>query len=97
MVVIAGSIGIIGIALILAVSNGFQRYVDSIQEDALTSYPLMVMEESTDITGILLSMQAARDAEKPEGKVVEQPLISSMLVNGWTKSCKVAYKIFIYY
>jgi ABC-type lipoprotein export system ATPase subunit/ABC-type antimicrobial peptide transport system permease subunit len=81
LVAFAGSIGIIGIALIMAVSNGFQNYVDSIQEDALTSYPLMVMEESTDITGILLSMQAARDAEKPEGKVVEQPLVSSMLVN----------------
>ncbi|MBP5683685.1 MAG: ABC transporter ATP-binding protein, partial [Bacilli bacterium] len=81
LVAFAGSIGIIGIALIMAVSNGFQNYVDSIQEDALTSYPLMIMEESTDVTGILLSMQAARDAEKPEGKVVEQPLVSSMLVN----------------
>ncbi len=48
LVAFAGSIGIIGIALILAVSTGFQNYVDSIQEETLTSYPLTITEESTD-------------------------------------------------
>ena len=57
LVSFAGSIGIIGIALIQAVSNGFQAYVDSIQEDTLTSYPLSIMQESTDIAGTLLSMR----------------------------------------
>ena len=42
----AGSIGIIGIALILALSSGFQNYVDKIQEDTLTSYPLTVQQET---------------------------------------------------
>jgi len=81
LVAFAGSIGIIGIALILAVSTGFQNYVDSIQEDALTSYPLMVTEESADLAGLLLSMQAARDIEKKDGVVVEQQVVASMLVN----------------
>ena len=47
---------IIGIALIQAVSNGFQNYVDSIQEDTLKSYPLTIMQETTDITSVLLAM-----------------------------------------
>ena len=55
LVAFAGSIGIIGIALILAVSTGFQKYIDSIEHDTLTSYPLALMKESTNITGILLS------------------------------------------
>ena len=60
LVSFAGSIGIIGIALVQSVSNGFQAYVDSIQEDTLTSYPLSIMQESTDITGALLSIQSSR-------------------------------------
>ena len=51
----AGSIGIIGIALILALSSGFQNYVDKIQEDTLTSYPLTVQSETTDMASLLLS------------------------------------------
>ena len=80
LVAFAGSIGIIGIALIMAVSNGFQNYVDSIQEDALTSYPLMVMEESTDIAGVLLSLQTPQDGVA-DGKVIEKQIVSSMLAN----------------
>lgn len=57
LVALAGSIGIIGIALISAVSTGFQNYIDKIEEDTLTSYPLTLMEEAADFTGILLGMQ----------------------------------------
>ena len=60
LVAFAGSIGIIGIALVQSVSNGFQAYVDSIQEETLTSYPLSIMQESTDITGTLLAMRNSR-------------------------------------
>ena len=38
----AGSIGIMGIALILSVSTGFQLYIDKVEEDALSSYPLTI-------------------------------------------------------
>ena len=56
LVALAGSIGIIGIALISAVSTGFQNYIDKIEEDTLTSYPLALQKESADISGILLSL-----------------------------------------
>ena len=44
----AGSIGIIGIALILALSTGIQNYVNAIQKDTLTSYPITVEREPKD-------------------------------------------------
>ena len=43
----AGSIGIIGIALIYAVSQGFSTYIDEVQEDALSSYPLTIEKTNT--------------------------------------------------
>jgi len=46
----AGSIGIIGIALVLALSNGFQRYIDKMQADTLASYPLTISETSVDFS-----------------------------------------------
>ena len=79
LVSIAGSIGIIGIALILAVSTGFQNYVDSIQEETLTSYPLTIMQESTDITSALLSMRNGSGDNDGTDTVVEQQYITSML------------------
>jgi len=66
----AGSIGIIGIALILSLSTGFQNYIDQIQEDTLTSYPLTVTAETADTTSMLLSMVA--DSEEIEGDVVKE-------------------------
>ncbi len=81
LVAVAGSIGIIGIALILAVSNGFQNYVDSIQEDTLTSYPLTIMQESTDIAGTLLSMREGSKDKAEKGKVKEHQYITSMFSN----------------
>ena len=81
LVAFAGSIGIIGIALILAVSTGFQNYVDSIQEDTLTSYPLNIMQESTDITSTLLSMTTGNKENNGTNKVTEQQYLTSMLTN----------------
>lgn len=81
LVSVAGSIGIIGIALILAVSTGFQNYVDSIQEETLTSYPLTIMQESSDITSVLLSMRTGEKKDIKEGNVEEAQYITSMLSN----------------
>jgi len=50
----AGSIGIIGIALILSLSNGIQSYIDKVEEDTLSSYPLTI-EKTTMDTGSLIS------------------------------------------
>ncbi len=49
----AGSIGIIGIALILSLSNGVQEYINDIQHDTLASYPLRIDESTTDISSFL--------------------------------------------
>jgi len=49
----AGSIGIIGIALILSLSSGVQNYIDRIQEETLTSYPLSIESNSIDLTSVM--------------------------------------------
>ncbi len=75
----AGSIGIIGIALILSLSTGFQNYIDQIQEDTLTSYPLTITSETADTTSMLLSMVSGSDEEnKEEGVVKESQVITDM-------------------
>ena len=48
LVALAGSIGIIGIALILSMSHGFQKYIDDVQESSLAEYPLTIEKESVD-------------------------------------------------
>ena len=70
----AGSIGIIGIALILSLSTGFQNYIDKIQEDTLTSYPLTITSETADTTSMLLSM-VSESEEKIEGNIVKESQI----------------------
>ena len=74
----AGSIGIIGIALILSLSTGFQNYIDKIQEDTLTSYPLTVMRDTADITSALLSLATAAEDGVEGENVKEQQLINTM-------------------
>lgn len=81
LVAFAGSIGIIGIALVQSVSNGFQSYVDHIQEDTLTSYPLTITQESSDISGMLLSMVSEKGENDNSDKVTEEQYISSVLAN----------------
>ncbi|MBO7676234.1 MAG: ABC transporter ATP-binding protein, partial [Erysipelotrichaceae bacterium] len=68
----AGSIGIIGIALILSLSTGFQNYIDKIQEDTLSSYPLTINSETADTTSAILSMVADRREHQTEGDVVRE-------------------------
>ena len=76
----AGSIGIIGIALILALSTGFQNYIDQIQEDTLTSYPLTVYADTADTTSALLSMVAQKSENLEETDIVkENQFITSMM------------------
>jgi len=62
----AGSIGIIGISLILSLSNGVQTYIDKIQEDTLTSYPLTIERERVDFSNMITVM--ADNNEKEEHK-----------------------------
>ena len=57
----AGSIGIIGIALILAISNGVTNYINRVQEDTLSSYPITIQKETADISGIITNIMNANN------------------------------------
>ena len=59
----AGSIGIIGIALIMSLSNGIQNYIDKVQEDTLSSYPITIQAESVDMTGMMTSLMGIQAAD----------------------------------
>ena len=75
----AGSIGIIGIALILSLSQGFQNYIDKIQEDTLSSYPLTITSDTADMTSAILSMVSDRKENKVEGdRVRERQYLTTM-------------------
>ncbi len=63
----AGSIGIIGIALILSLSNGIQAYIDQVQEDTLSTYPLTIQKETADYQAMLNAMTEV--SEKQEGEI----------------------------
>lgn len=58
----AGSIGIIGIALILSLSNGIQHYIDDVQEDTLSSYPLTIQAEAVDLSTMVGAITGAHDS-----------------------------------
>lgn len=84
----AGSIGIIGIALILSLSTGFQNYIDQIQEDTLTSYPLSVTSETADTTSMLLSMVTESEEEVSGNTVKETQSIADMFSKIGTNDLK---------
>lgn len=85
----AGSIGIIGIALILALSTGFQNYINKIQEDTLSSYPLTISSETADATSMLLSMRTEKEDEDAKGKTVkEKQNVSNMFSKIGTNDLK---------
>ena len=84
----AGSIGIIGIALILSLSTGFQNYIDKIQEDTLTSYPLTITQETADITSALLTMVSDSGEGSGNGVVKEQQAIATMFSKIGTNDLK---------
>ncbi len=71
----AGSIGIIGIALILSLSNGVQVYINDIQRDTLASYPLVIDESSTDMTAMLSSSRDVAE-ERYNGDLPKDRIIT---------------------
>ena len=60
----AGSIGIIGIALILSLSHGIQNYIDKTEEETLSSYPLIIEKESVDIGSLIGSLANNKNDKK---------------------------------
>ena len=59
----AGTIGIIGIALILSISTGVNNYIDKVQEDTLSSYPLSIMAESVDMSELMTTMMGLNNED----------------------------------
>ncbi len=81
LVSFAGSIGIIGISLILAVSQGATAYINHVQEATLSSYPITLQESSLDLTTLMESFMSAGD-EKPNHPldgVYKDPLIGELV------------------
>lgn len=64
----AGSIGIIGIALILSLSNGVNQYIQSLEEETLSEYPLQIQSTGFDITS-MMDTQSSDDSTKEDGEV----------------------------
>ena len=76
MTAFAGSIGIIGIALILSLSSGFQAYIDKVQEDTLSNYPITLQDETMDMSAMFGSMSGEMEDEaKDYGDDIVRPLI----------------------
>ena len=82
----AGSIGIIGIALILSLSSGMQAYINRVEEDTLSSYPITVQEESIDMASMMTSLMGeTEETEHEEGKVYSKNIVNDMLSTISTK------------
>ena len=78
----AGSIGIIGIALILAISTGVQNYINKVEEDTLSSYPITIEESTVDMSSLMQSMSGENtdNAEnKEEEKVYSADIMNDMI------------------
>lgn len=97
----AGSIGIIGIALILALSNGIQTYIDSVQKDTLSSYPITIEAETVDITALMSTFMGARHKEAQHERdavyasSVMYDMINALNANSTTTNNLVAFKEFL--
>ena len=98
----AGSIGIIGIALILSLSSGFQTYIDNIEESTLSSYPVQIEAETADFNSQMGTAMAAdkeeAEREKEEGKIYANSMMSTMVNNmlsGVHKNDLGAFKQFL--
>ena len=78
----AGSIGIIGIATIMSLSNGVQQYIDRTQEETLSSYPLSIQDKTIDTSAMIeLMMGQSEDdgIQKEEGKVYSNNIMTDMM------------------
>ena len=64
LVAFAGSIGIIGIALILSLSNGINDYIAKVQEDTLSTYPLSIVSETADMSSLLTALTGSHKSDE---------------------------------
>ena len=82
----AGSIGIIGIALILSLSHGMQSYINRVEEDTLSSYPITIQEATIDMSSLMESMMGGdEETEHEEGKIYSREIVNNILETVSTK------------
>lgn len=73
----AGSIGIIGIALILSISNGVDKYITDMEEETLSEYPLQIQSTGVDLTSMMMGAATAQ-SEKKDGEVGVAQMVTNM-------------------
>lgn len=81
----AGSIGIIGIALILSLSSGFQKYINDVQEETLSTYPVQITKQAMDYSDLLSEMVGNNEEDSEhnhgdDGKVYSGDIMGDMLL-----------------
>lgn len=85
----AGSIGIIGIALILSLSNGIQNYISKTEKETLGSYPLTISKESVDISSMLLSFMGNGKKESYNDDLIHSKNIMGDMFSSITEDVKI--------
>ncbi len=95
----AGSIGIIGIALILSLSNGVEEYIGRVEEDTLSSYPIMIEEATMDMTDMMTAMSGESENKDHELDKIYSNDILGTVVKTVTSTAKTnnlkAFKAYI--
>lgn len=98
----AGSIGIIGIALIMALSNGIQLYINRVQEDTLSSYPISIQKETADFSSMISSLsgsksngEASHDRDAVYENRIMYDLMNSMMKVETSKNNLSAFKRYL--
>ena len=96
----AGSIGIIGIALILSLSNGVNRYIERVQRDTLSSYPLQIDEQTVDMTDTVAGLMDLdlEGREREDGKVYSGSRMTKLMsswMSGVTENNLSAFKTWL--
>ena len=77
----AGSIGIIGIALILSISNGVQNYINKVEEDTLSSYPITIQDSTIDMSSMVERMMGENEDTEThdDGKIYSKDIMDEMI------------------
>ena len=85
----AGSIGIIGIALIMSLSNGITMYINKTEKETLSSYPLTIAKESVDLSTVITSLSASSKSEKIDDNKIHSLNIMGDMFKTFSKEVKV--------
>lgn len=85
----AGSIGIIGIALIMSLSHGIQAYIDRVEEETLSSYPLTIQKESVDMSAMLESLVGSATEKKYDDDKIHSINIMGDMFTTLTQQVKI--------